>query len=239
MNNTIKSEVFNQDCLEAMRAMPDKCFDLAIVDPPYGIDIANMNMGLGTSPRCPKAYNRNWMPKDWDGSAPSEHYFNELFRVSDNQIIFGGNYFILPPTRSFIIWDKAEGLYGRSFAECEFVWTSFDMSARMFKLQPNQLERIHPTQKPVAIYKWLLTNYAKDGDTILDTHLGSGSSRIAAYDLGFDFTGYELDKDYFEAQEQRFANHIKQPTLFEPEKTVQVIKQPTLFEPEKTVQVKL
>jgi site-specific DNA-methyltransferase (adenine-specific) len=206
----MKSEVFNRDCLEAMREMPDKAFDLAIVDPPYGIGVGQMNMGSRQTV-LPDA------TKIWDNEIPTADYFTELMRISRNQIIWGGNYFPLPPSRGFAIWDKGASMYGRSFAECEFAWTSFDVSARISKINPNQPERFHPTQKPVALYKWLLTNYAKPGQSILDTHLGSGSSRIAAYDLGFDFTGYELDKDYFEAQEARFANHIAQPKLFVPE----------------------
>jgi site-specific DNA-methyltransferase (adenine-specific) len=208
-----KSEVFNRDCLEAMREIPDKAFDLAIVDPPYGVNIGRAKQGKWRTSRMPV--------KDWDALAPDAEYFAELRRVSTNQIVFGGNYFNLPPTRGFAIWDKGAGFRNRDFAECEMAWTSFDRNAKVFSRDPlasgDYLEKIHPTQKPVALYKWLLTNYAKDGDTILDTHLGSGSSRIAAYDLGFDFTGYELDKDYFEAQERRFADQIAQPKLFVPE----------------------
>ncbi len=200
------SETHNTDCLEAMREMPDKAFDLAIVDPPYGIDI-------NTSGRLVKE--KGWAYKGWDMGIPSNEYFTELQRISRNQIIWGGNYFPLGPTKCFLLWDKQQP-EGVSFASCELAWTSFDSVAKTFYLRPQGDTRIHPTQKPVALYKWLLTNYAKQGQTILDTHLGSGSSRIAAYDLGFDFTGYELDKDYFDAQEQRFANHIAQPKLFMP-----------------------
>jgi site-specific DNA-methyltransferase (adenine-specific) len=208
----MKSEVFNTDCLAAMREMDDNQFDLAIVDPPYGIGAGSAQQGKWRSSRMVK--------KDWDIAIPSDLYFLELLRVSANQIVFGGNYFPLPPTRGFAIWDKGAGFRNRDFAECEMAWTSFDRNAKVFNRDPlasgDYLEKIHPTQKPVALYKWLLTNYAKPGDTILDTHLGSGSSRIAAYDLGFDFTGYELDKDYFDAQEERFARHIAQPNMFAP-----------------------
>lgn len=200
------SEVRNIDCMIGMKEYPDKYFDLAIVDPPYGFGV-NMNMGR----RKGKA--KKHEDKQWD-IAPDDQYFNELFRVSKDQIIWGGNYFDLSPNKCFIIWDKGESIYERDFAECEYAWASFDQSSRIFKKNPNQLDRIHPTQKPVALYKWLLKNYAKPGDKILDTHLGSGSSRIAAYEMGFDFTGYEIDKDYFEAQEKRYKQHTAQTKLF-------------------------
>jgi site-specific DNA-methyltransferase (adenine-specific) len=217
------TEAFNQDCLEMMRGMEDNAFDLAIVDPPYGIDVAKSSQ-IGY-----KGFNV-FTPKKWDAQTPDEQYFTELSRVSVNQIIWGGNYFNLPPSRCFLIWDKGEGFYGRSYAECELAWTSMDANVRKFKHDPlangDYHGKIHPTQKPVALYKWLLTNYTKQGDRILDTHLGSGSSRIAAYDLGFDFTGYELDTDYFNAQEERFARHIAQPKLFTPQVEV---KQEAMF----------
>lgn len=212
-----ESITYNMDCMEIMATLPDKAFELAIVDPPYGIDIANMNMGAGTSPRCSKIRNRIWEPASWDKTPPSKEYFHELFRVSQNQIIWGGNYFDLPPTRCFIVWDKGEGMQDRSFSECEYAWSSFDGSARIKRFNPVQPFRIHPTQKPVTLYEFLLTHYAKPGDKILDTHLGSGSSRIAAYNLGFDFVGCEIDKDYFDAQEKRFAAHAAQTSLFDGE----------------------
>jgi site-specific DNA-methyltransferase (adenine-specific) len=206
----MRSEVYNSDCLEAMRAMPDNAFDLAIVDPPYGIAASSMNLGFSQSSRIAK--------HDWDDQPPSPEYFAELRRVARNQIIWGANYFNIFPSKGYVVWDKCEGMYGRSFAECELAYSSFKENARVCRISPNNLTdaKIHKCQKPVVLYKWLLTNYAKTGDTILDTHLGSGSSRIAAYDLGFDFTGYELDTDYFNAQEQRFADHIAQPKLWEP-----------------------
>ena len=205
---------YNMDCLEAMRQMPDNAFDLAVVDPPYGINVANFNMGAGTGKRCSKIENRQWSPKDWDSSPPSDEWFSELFRVSENQIIFGGNYFNLPPCKCFLIWDKGEGLYGRSFSECEFAWASLKDTARIFKYSPVDKLRFHPTQKPVALYRWIFQHYAKQGDKILDTHLGSGSSRIAAYDAGLDFVGYEIDKEYFDKQEERFEKHTAQQNLF-------------------------
>lgn len=200
------SECFNEDCMVGMARYPDKFFSLAIVDPPYGIGVNQMNMG-GRKTVRPDS-------RTWDAMPPGVPYFEELRRVSKEQIIWGGNYFDLPPSKCFIIWDKGETMYERDFAECEQAWASFDKPARMFKKNPNQPDRFHPTQKPVQLYKWLLKNYAKEGDTILDTHLGSGSSRIAAYDLGFSFTGFEIDLDYFSAQEKRFNQHISQLTLF-------------------------
>ena len=206
---------YNIDCMEIMKTLPDKYFELAIVDPPYGIDVANMNMGAGKSPRCSKIENRLWKPKDWDAGAPASEYFSELFRVSQNQIIWGGNYFALPPTRCFAIWDKGAGMRGRSFSECEYAWTSFNRSARIVEENPVQPDRIHPTQKPVKLYKWLLHNYAKKGDLILDTHVGSASSLIACYDMGFDAVGFELDKDYYEASKKRLEEFMAQGRLFD------------------------
>lgn len=190
------SEVYNMDCMEYMKGIPDKFFDLAVVDPPYGIGVTKMNMG-GRNTIKPD------LNKNWDSAIPSKEYFNELFRISIRQIIWGGNYFDLPASRYFAIWDKGETMYGRDFAECEYAWVSSG-GTRIFKKQPNQLDRIHPTQKPISLYAWIFKNYAKAGCKILDTHLGSGSSRIAAYKMGFDFYATEIDKDYFEAQEERF-----------------------------------
>lgn len=150
--------------------------------------------------------------KDWDSKPPDDDYFEELRRVSKNHIIWGANYFYqIWPSKCFVIWDKGETMYGRDFAEAELASVSFAESSRIYKQNPNQLDRIHPTQKPIALYSWLLTNYAKPGDKIIDTHLGSGSSRIAAYKLGFDFWATELDKDYFQAQEKRFQKAINEP----------------------------
>jgi site-specific DNA-methyltransferase (adenine-specific) len=201
--------IYNRDCLEAMKEMPDNAFDLAICDPPYGIDV-NMNMGRR------KGMGKKHNAKEWDAEIPSELYFKELERVSNNQIIWGANYFNMPPNRGFIIWDKMipEDL---SFAMCEFAWTSFDKVAKIFRkpIQTDNSNRIHPTQKPVALYKWLIDKYAKEGDKILDTHLGSGSIAIACYEYGFNLTGFELDTDYFNAAKQRVENHIQShPKLF-------------------------
>lgn len=187
--------------------MPDKAFQLAIVDPPYGIGDRFKGGATG------KMNFNEIVNKAWD-TAPSADYFKELFRVSENQIIWGGNYFDLPPTRCFITWDKGIS-EDFSLAMAELAWTSFDKLAKIFRLcVPKDGLKIHPTQKPVALYEWLLTHYAHPGDRILDTHLGSGSSRIAAYNLGFDFVGCEIDKDYFDAQERRFADHTAQQNLF-------------------------
>lgn len=213
----MKSEVYNQDCLEAMKATPDNFYSLAIVDPPYGGgDIAKFTPKAKGSGRQQVHADTLW------NIVPSSEYFLELFRVSENQIIWGANHFpqFLPSSRGWIFWDKLYE-HTHNFSAGELAFSSFDRILRMVRICqrwiPGTPLNIHPTQKPVALYTWILQNYAKAGDTILDTHLGSGSSRIAAYDLGFDFTGYELDKDYFEAQEQRFADHIKQPKLFVPQ----------------------
>jgi site-specific DNA-methyltransferase (adenine-specific) len=209
------SEVYNMDCMEGMAKYPDNYFDLAIVDPPYGLDLANMNMGVGKSKKSSKIQNRKWIAKDWDLKTPSEDYFTDLFRLSKNVIIWGGNYFNLGSCKHYIIWDK-EIPEGLSFADCEMAWTTFEKSPRIFRYSAylDKKTKFHPTQKPIKLYKWLLTNYAKQGDKILDTHLGSGSSRIAAYDMGFDFVGFELDKDYFDAQEKRFNDFKQQLKLF-------------------------
>jgi len=197
-------ELLHTDCMEYMATLPDKAFDLAIVDPPYGIDI-------NTSGRLVKE--RGWDYKGWDKGAPDAAYFAELERISKNRIIWGGNYFPLPPTRCFIIWDK-EQPEDVSFAGCKLAWTSFDASAKMFRQRPQGGTRIHPTQKPIKLYKWLLKNYATPDMKIIDTHLGSGSSAIAAYDFGCDFVGCEIDKDYYDAAVKRFNIHKMQTKLF-------------------------
>lgn len=201
-----KIELLNCDNMEYMAGVPDKFFDLAIVDPPYGIDI-------NKSGRLVKE--KGWAYKDWDCSVPDFKYFYELGRVSKNQIIWGGNYFQLGATRGFIIWDKQQP-EGVSFASCEFAWSSFDCSAKTFYQRPQGDNRIHPTQKPVKLYRWLLKNYAKEGDKILDTHGGSMSSAIACHQMGFDLTLCELDKDYYEAGVKRFREQTMQQSLFNP-----------------------
>lgn len=197
--------LYNGDCMEYLKTLDDNSFDLAIVDPPYAINI-NKSGWLG---------HYGGKGKTWDNDLPPKEYFDELSRVSKNQIIWGGNYFCLPSCRCFIIWDKQQP-EDFSFASCEFAWTSFDESAKTFYMRPQNADniRIHPTQKPVKLYKWLLDKYAKEGDTILDTHLGSGSIAIACHDMGFKLTGIELDEDYYNNAVQRIKNHQMQQSLF-------------------------
>lgn len=232
-------ELFNRDCLEAMREMPDKCFDLAIVDPPYGISIHKMNYTQSTKGGVAKRKDYSSVT-DWDSNAPSIDYFNELRRVSMNQIIWGANYFIesLGSCKGFIVWDKRTSeKYSNDFADCEYAWCSLDTPARVFRFlwsgmmqndMKNKEERIHPTQKPVKLYEWLLTNYAKPGDKILDTHLGSGSIAIACHNLGYDLTAFEIDREYFEAASKRLKDHQSKPTLF-PITINQTVNQQDLF----------
>ena len=215
MKLTDKIEITNEDNMALMARYPDKYFDLAIVDPPYGIDLANMNMGIGNTAKASKAKNRKWKSKDWDIAIPSDEYFKELFRVSKNKIIWGGNYFNLGICNKFIIWDK-EIPEGLSFSDCEYAWTSFNGANKIFRYSAylNKSEKFHPTQKPPQLYKWLLNKYAKEGDKILDTHLGSGSIAIACHNLGFDLTACELDKDYYEAAMKRLKQHQQQIRMF-------------------------
>ena len=214
------SEVYNEDCMIGMARYPDKYFDLAIVDPPYGIDRdkkQNKNKG--------KWGFKEYHETEWDNEVPNNLYWDELFRVSENQIVWGANHFIskIPfDSPCWLVWDKVGN--GFDFADCELAWTSFETAVRRFTYARGNdkgfapklkgIERvginIHPTQKPVQLYAWLLHNYAKEGDKILDTHLGSGSSRIACWKGGFDFVGFELDKDYYEAQEKRFKEFRSQ-----------------------------
>ena len=205
---TDKISIYNCDCMELLKQTPDNYYSLSICDPPYGIGMDGGNVGY-------KGFN-DFEKKDWDKSAPNVEYFVELKRVSVNQIIWGGNYFGLPSTRGFIIWDKGEGFKGRTYASCEFAWSSFDCSAKTFYQRPQGDNRIHPTQKPVKLYRWLLKNYAKEGDKILDTHGGSMSSAIACHQMGFDLTLCELDKDYYEAGVKRFKEQTMQQSLFNP-----------------------
>jgi site-specific DNA-methyltransferase (adenine-specific) len=190
------------DCMELMAQYPDGHFDWAITDPPYGIGVTAMNMGGRKTVRPDK--------KSWDDTPPPPEYFAELRRVSRHQIIGGANHFSLPCSRGWIVWDKGESMYGRSFSEVELAWTSMDMSARIFKVTPNQSLRIHPTQKPVKLYSWLLSNYAKPGDKILDTHLGSGSIAIACHYAKLHLTACEIDPDYFQAACERIARETSQ-----------------------------
>ena len=217
---------YNMDCMEYMKALPDKAFDLAVVDPPYGgggHSTAEGGKRFGGRFDRYKKDSQNQREVgvkvrkkivSWD-YAPGEDYFKELFRVSKNQIIWGGNYFALPPNRCFIVWKKTNIPESFTMAMAEYAWSSFDDNAKVIELSSSGIEnRFHPTQKPVALYHWIFRNYAKSGDKILDTHLGSGSSRIAAYDMGLDFVGCEIDKEYFDKQEERFAAHTAQMSLF-------------------------
>ena len=212
--------LYNADCMDIMKGFADKQFDLAIVDPPYGIG----EDGLKNHSRGKLAKPKLYTPKNWDKSAPNKEYFDEIMRVSKNQIIWGANHFIskMPYDSScWIVWDKNNG--ENDFADCELAWTSFKTAVRLFKYtwagmmqenMKNKEVRIHPTQKPVQLYKWILNKYAKQGDTILDTHLGSGSSAIAAHDGGFEFTGIELDEEYYNAAKERIILHQRQLNLF-------------------------
>lgn len=225
MNVTDTIRITNEDNMLLMARYPDKYFDLAIVDPPYGIGIHKMNYTQSTKGGVAKRRDYSSVT-DWDSAIPTKEYFDELRRISKNQIVWGGNYFteILPPTKGWILWDKrTEQKYNNDFADGEMAWTSFDKPLRIYRylwsgmLQGNmkdKQQRIHPTQKPVALYKWLLDKYAKEGDKILDTHLGSGSIAIACHDYGFDLTACELDKEYYDKAIKRITNHTKQQKLF-------------------------
>ena len=200
---------YNMDCMEYMRTPPDKAFDLAVVDPPYRDAAENAPT---------KDMRRNGTLACF-GDKPTKEYFEELQRVSKEQIIWGANNFELPPYKGFLVWEKltiSEG-FTMSQAEIAAISEGLGTTSKIFKHMPQGTKgdpRIHPTQKPVALYAWIFSRYAKPGDKILDTHLGSGSSRIAAYDAGLDFVGCEIDKDYFKAQEARFAAHAAQLTIW-------------------------
>jgi len=220
-------DLMNCDCMEYMKSLEDNAFDLAIVDPPYGIGVGSMAYTNGVAVVGNALAKRNDYSNcgDWDKSRPNADYFKELFRVSKDQIIWGGNYFadMLPPTKSWCVWDKKiDDKYRNSFADCELAWSS-KYVARMCRLMwngmiqhdmKNKEKRIHPTQKPVALYKWLLQNYAKEGDKILDTHLGSGSIAVACHDLKFDLTACEIDETYYTKALERLTQHQRQLLLF-------------------------
>ena len=207
------SEVFNIDCMELMARYPDKYFDLAIVDPPYGLDDWNER---GSNK---KLYNKKHMNleqiQNFEKKAPQQDYFDELFRVSKHQIVWGGNHFLdyLGKTKQIIVWDKT--IRGMHFNDCEIAWASgIKEACRIFTKSANNLNRIHPTQKPVALYDWIYHNYLPEGGKVIDTHLGSGSNRIAAQKRGnIEFVAAEIDTEYFEAQEKRYKEFISQLTL--------------------------
>jgi len=208
---TDKIRIYNEDCLEAMKLMPDNAFELAIVDPPYGIErLKKINKG-------DKIHKASDSGKNYNNNKPSSIYFDELFRVSKNQIIWGANNFVLPTSEYFCIWDKKQGY--PNFARCEYAFVSMGLKkpAKIFEHGIHQYlnqSKIHPTQKPVKLYEWLLDNYAKKGDRILDTHLGSGSIAMACHNRGFDLTAHEIDQEYFEATSKRIKDHIAQLTIF-------------------------
>ena len=204
--------LYNTDCMQALRQMSDNQYDLAIVDPPYGIQQAR---GISFGKYARDIHTE----KDWDNKIPSSEYFEQLQRVSVNQIIWGGNYFLdyLYNTRCMLVWNKKNG--GNPLSDCELAWTSFTSSVRMFTYNHIQdynagIKRIHPTQKPIDLYEWILDKYAKPGDKILDTHLGSGSIAVACHNTGHSLDAYEIDAEYFAAAQARLNEHQRQMRLF-------------------------
>lgn len=211
------------DCMELMKEYPDKHFDLAIVDPPYGLG-DRLSDGGGVLEK--RAYVQMYREKRWD-TAPTDEYFEELRRVSKHQIVWGGNYFKMPPTRGIISWDKVQDM--PTLSAWEMAWTSFDCVARIYRERSQNPSRIHPTQKPVTLYRWLLANYAKQGDKILDTHLGSMSIAIAAHYSGVHLTGCELDPDYFAAGIARVKAETAQMDMFADVPKEKTIETPTML----------
>jgi site-specific DNA-methyltransferase (adenine-specific) len=212
MNREITSIVYNKDCLVDLVNYPDNHFDLAIVDPPYGIaSNPSKHGGSGAGKLKNRKLNQSAKKfKSWD-IVPSKEYFDELFRVSKNQIIWGGNYFNLPPTRCVIAWDKVQPF--PNFSQIEMAWTSFDKPAKLFKYDNRTGGKIHPTQKPIELYTFCLNHFANEGDLILDTHLGSGSSRIACHLNDYNFCGYEIDEEYYNIAERRFRPYQNQQKM--------------------------
>ena len=212
--------LYNEDCLQAMKAMQDKQFDLAIVDPPYGIGLDG-EISI-RKPDRPSTWNKEdkYTRKDWDKETPSAEYWTELFRISKNQIVWGGNYFPYlweNGCKGFVFWYKHQPI--ENWASGELAWTSFDKPAKCFDYMcyggVNQdKNRFHPTQKPVDLYKWILDKYANKGDKIIDTHLGSGSIAVACWDMGYDLTGYEISKTYYDKACKLFEQHSKQMQLW-------------------------
>ncbi len=214
------NKIHNGDCLKAMKEMKDNEFDLAIVDPPYGIGMDG-TVGIGVGKKKGFTRKKHYEQKNWDKAVPSKKYFDELFRISKNQIVWGANYFTkqLPVIKNYIFWHKKGQSVDDKFNDGEMAYVSLGRT-RMIDIWWNGVgvinsgeTKIHPTQKPVKLYEWLLMNYAKEGDKILDTHLGSGSIAIACHNLGFDLTGYELDKEYFDNAIKRIKNHQAQLRL--------------------------
>jgi len=202
--------ITNEDNMKLMARYEDNYFDLAIVDPPYGLGKKLAHAGNGKNAQS--KFSNDFLKKQWDAEVPKKEYFEELMRVSKNQIIWGGNYFDLPPNRGFIIWDKM--VYIPTMSQIEQAWVSEDRLPILVKINNTDKNRIHLTQKPVSLYQWLLQNYAKEGDKILDTHLGSGSIAIACHKMKYDLTACELDKEYYNKAMQRIEEHTNQLCLF-------------------------
>ena len=203
-------KITNEDNMELMARYEDNYFDLAIVDPPYGLGKKTTSGGGGKNTQSEK-----WEDHEWDNAIPTDEYFIELKRVSKNQIVWGGNYFPFlwdKSCRGLITWDKM--VYIPTMSQVEYAWYSLDKLPQLVKINNNDSNRQHPTQKPTKLYEWLLMNYAKEGDKILDTHLGSGSIAIACHNLGYDLTACELDKDYYDAAMKRLKQHQQQLTMF-------------------------
>ena len=225
------NKLYNMDCMDGMKQFPDKYFELAIVDPPYGIKFGEFNRTnkdqFGNTYKANKYHNSSW-----DSAIPNDTYFDELFRVSKNQIIWGGNYFNLPPTKEFIFWYKKNPV--PNFSDGEYAWTSFVGVAKCFNYAyygniNAEKDRIHPTQKPVALYEWLLQNYASKGDKILDTHCGSASSLVACHKLGFEYIGFELDADYWKSATARLEAEKSRICLFDEVVATEQYDQPQMI----------
>ncbi len=225
--DNLESVYLNCDCMQGMRQFPDKYFDVAIVDPPYGINAPDMAMGTNKV-RTGNGYpaestadrlKRDGQTRDWDKVAPGPEYFAELFRVSKNQIIWGGNYFSLPPTRGIVVWDKVQPW--EAFSQVEIAWTSYDVPAKLFRYSntggANAEKKIHPTQKPIALYEYLISAFdiCGGGQRVLDTHVGSASSLIAFQRANIAFVGFEVDKYYYEKSKERYERNTAQMTLFQ------------------------
>jgi site-specific DNA-methyltransferase (adenine-specific) len=239
------NRLYLMDCMDGMAQFPDKFFELAVVDPPYGvgsvtymprtradafggyidkyeITVATLDVNQRAGSKVDVIHSNNTLGSSGNfgdsNTSPKPEYFDELFRVSKHQIIWGGNYFILPPSRGFVIWRKTTVAESFSMAMCEYAWLSFNANAKVFDGAPQgtaQDPRVHPTQKPVALYRWLLQHYAKPGDKILDTHVGSASSLIACHQMGFDFMGFEIDPDYHKAATERLERARAQVSVFD------------------------
>lgn len=210
------NRLYNEDCMEAMKLIPDKFFQLAITDPPYGIGIDGQKLNINKNPKHSR---KEHAKKNWDKQIPGAEYFRELERISVNQIIWGGNYFVehlQQGHKGWIVWDK--GQRGLTMSDCELAYTSFDKPTRVVTINRAELQRdgtFRPTQKPVKLYEWVLQNYAQPGDRIIDTHAGSGSSLVACHRMRFDFLGFEIEKDYFLKADERIKEEQAQISIFD------------------------